>query len=190
VYDPTAVMLPIERYTVTPRGGFHAERDGGVVHLGLDMSTRYQERPWNVVAPERCTVRYVDRDASSDASPLLRYGPGSILVEGALGFSHVLAHLDPSSIPEGIVPGAVLECGQFVGRVADGPNHLHWEVRTKLLSAPGAERARYTWHPLRWLAWRRALAGAAAGLALAKVPILAAVAAVASLASRVTRGSR
>lgn len=192
MYDPTAVMLPVPRYRVTPRGHYGAQRDGGVVHWGLDMSVRYEPAAgWRVRAPERMVVRYVDRDADADASPLKRYGPGSLEGEGALGFSHVLAHLDPATIPAHIVPGYVLRCGEYVGTISSPENHVHWEVRTKLLSAPGAERGRYTWSPRRWLAMRQGLAVAAVGVALVKLPfvLVAAIVGASALdAGRVTRG--
>jgi hypothetical protein len=192
VHDPTAVTAPLRHWRVTPTGDYGDVRSGGVVHNGLDMSTRYEPHDgWNVVAPERMTVRYVDRDPAGSESPLNRYDPGAMLAEGALGFSHLLGHLDPATIPAWIVPGVVVPCGAFVGRVAEGPNHLHWETRTKLLSAPGAERERYTWHPMRWLAMRQLLAVGAVGVAVVKLPfavvaLLAGASAVG--ASGVTRG--
>jgi hypothetical protein len=175
VYDPLAVTTPVPKWRVTPRGHYGALRDGGVVHLGLDMSVRYvpDGAGWDVVAPERMVVRYVDRDADADASPLGNYGPGSVAGEGQWPFGHILAHLDVSTIPAHIVPGYVLQCGEFVGRISKPENHVHWEVRFwRFLSARGADRARYTWSPLRWLAYRQALAGAAVGVALVKLPFL------------------
>lgn len=185
MHDPLAVTKPVERYRVTPHGDYGSHRetpaDGacGVGkhpcdHPGFDMSVRDQPaRFWEVVAPEHALVRYVDRDGESDASPLGGYGPGSMLLDGALDFGHVLGHLDPASIPAYVRPGAIVECGQYVGTIAHGPNHVHWETRWhKLLSGRGAERMHYTVHPLRWLAFRQALAGLAVGVAFVKLPLL------------------
>ena len=188
MYDPLAVTLPVARYRVTPHGEYAFVRSADVTHWGLDMRPDVTH-DW-CVAPEHGVVRYVDRDGAGDASPLTNYGPGSLIIEGALGFSHVLGHLDPATIPDHIVPGYVVRCGERVGRIDRGPNHVHWEVRTELLPPRGAARGRLTWHPLRWLAMRQLAAGAATGLALVTLPLVLVVGlgVVAGLASGVTRG--
>lgn len=166
------VRLPVARYRVSPNGGYARERNtpaqGGCgtgehpcVHAGLDM-VPLTPHDW-CVAPERCVVRHVARD--NVTSPLRGYGPGAVLVRGFREW-HVLGHLDPATL-EGIEPGRVFAAGERVGRIARGPNHVHWEIRKVELPPRGAARLPLTRNPLRWLRERELVAAAllAGGLA-------------------------
>lgn len=198
MFDPTAVTLPLSPYKVTPNGEYRWVRrtkDGGTrLHYGLDMRPLV-ERAW-CVAPERAVVRYVDRDASADATPLGGYGPGALILDGALGYYHVLAHLEPDSIPSHLVPGAVVRCGERVGRIAPSTasepnlNHVHWEVRRAVTPPAGVARGEYVIDPRRWLAMRQLGAVGAVGAALVALPLALVVGlgVVAGVTSGVTRG--
>ena len=84
------------------------------------------------------------------ANPWDGYGPGGVLLQGASGVWHLLAH----TIPE-VSIGDHLREGDRVGHLpshvgAAGP-HTHWEVRTQPLSTLGDRKERTT-DPRKWIA--------------------------------------
>jgi len=96
------------------------------------------------------------------ANPWDGYGPGGVLLQGASGVWHLLAH----TIPE-VGIGDRLQEGDRIGRLpshvgAAGP-HTHWEVRTQPLSTLGDRRERTT-DPRRWLATAGGTARGARGI--------------------------
>lgn len=182
MYDPLDVRLPVARYRVSPHGGYAFVRetpaDGACgigthpcTHPGLDM-VPLVPHDW-CVAPERSVVRYVARD--NDTSPLRGYGPCAVLLAGTwLGRRvwHVLGHLDPKTLVDGVARGRVFRAGERIARISLSANHVHWEIRKVELPPRGDERIPLTLNPLRWLRERELaaaalLAGACVGGAIA-----------------------
>lgn len=84
------------------------------------------------------------------ANPWDGYGPGGVLLQGASGVWHLLAH----TIPE-VGLGDHLREGDRVGHlpshVGAASPHTHWEVRTQPLSTLGDRKERTT-DPRKWIA--------------------------------------
>jgi len=83
------------------------------------------------------------------ANPWDGYGPSGVLLQGASGVWHLLAH----TIPD-VKVGDHLQEGDRVGKLpshigASGP-HTHWEVRTQPLSTLGDRKERTT-DPRKWV---------------------------------------
>lgn len=166
MYDPLSVRLPVDRYRVSPHGGYAKVRltpaDGACgigthpcTHPGLDMVPLVPHE-W-CVAPEHCVVRFVARDNAT--KPLSGYGPGAVLVQG-WGVWHVLGHLDPTTFVDGVERGRVFRAGERIARISLSANHVHWELRTVELPPRGDARIPLTRNPLRWLRERELVAAA------------------------------
>lgn len=177
MYDPLAVCLPVERYRVSPHGGYLYRRltpaDGACgigshpcTHPGLDM-VPLTPHDW-CVAPERCVVEYVARDNAT--KPLSGYGPGAVLVRGLFPFGfwrrwHVLGHVDPATFVDGVEKGRVFAAGERIARISLSANHVHWELRTAPTPPRGDARIPFLRNPLSWLRERElAAAGLLAGV--------------------------
>lgn len=100
-----------------------------------------------VVAPESGTVVAA---GSGSSPPYVGYGPWFVIIQGASGKFHMLAHLDPSTAymaPQ----GASVVAGDQVG-VTSSANHTHWEVRRNMVPAAGETNFVNNTDPLGWLA--------------------------------------
>ena len=125
---------PVDVVRVTPHGEYLYDRStyrpDGRTHLGLDLGGK---RGTAVYAPEdgevvaRWTSAPINRaDYRADARPWNGYGPAGVMIRGASGRYHVLAHLLASDLAE-LGP---VSMGARVGSMS-GLRHVHWEVRTK-----------------------------------------------------------
>lgn len=110
-------------------------------HWGVDMFPLLPTR--DVFAPEASTVVAV---APGTAPPWSGYGPMIVLLKGASGFYHLLAHLELGSTK--VMPGMTIAEGTFVGRFDTAYNHTHYEVRIK----PTGPSNENTVDPNKWLA--------------------------------------
>jgi murein DD-endopeptidase MepM/ murein hydrolase activator NlpD len=165
---------PIVPVKVTPHGAFRYARrspaDGSCgtkpypcFHPGVDL---FGPRGTEVHAPEDGVVVAV---ANGSSSPWKGYGPWLVIIKGASGVYHLLAHLSPERASLALV-GARVAAGQLVG-VTSSANHVHWEVRLKAIPdfAAGESNATNNLDPFAWLArsgggggWLLAAAAAAA----------------------------
>jgi murein DD-endopeptidase MepM/ murein hydrolase activator NlpD len=101
-----------------------------------------------VVAPEDGAVVLV---GDGNSPPFVGYGPWFVVIEGASGKFHLLAHLAPGT---SMAPmGLFVTAGQPVG-VTSSANHTHWEVRDKMVPdyAAGEDNVTNNTDPLGWLA--------------------------------------
>ena len=157
---------PVDVPHVTPHGKYgqvRRNKDDGTcgtkpypcIHPALDLAG---PAGTDVYAPEDCTV---DAVSTGTFPPFRGYGPGVILLRGKVtGVYHLLAHLDPSTIPSPMVPGTFwdwattpmwrssdqrreLAEGAIVGQMS-AANHVHWETRS-----PGWNGARTS--PALWV---------------------------------------
>jgi len=116
------------------------------LHWGVDLGGVAGTQ---VVAPEDLLVV---RTWLDDATPpFVGYGPGGVLARGtdiALPGKryHLLAHLDPSDLPEVNRP---IREGAHVGVMSDVA-HVHWEIRREPIDDP-ATRQGNTIDPIRWV---------------------------------------
>jgi murein DD-endopeptidase MepM/ murein hydrolase activator NlpD len=137
-------------------------------HWGVDTFTIDGSR--SVVVPESGVVV-----ASSDGTspPFVGYGPAVVLIKGASGVYHLLAHLERGSIKVSV--GQLVSEGDPVGRFDADYGHCHYEIRRKPYG-PGdtntidpiawhqgsggeAEAVSWTWYALAagaagYLVWR------------------------------------
>jgi len=145
-------VSPIERHEI-PRGAraWLAPRDGGArLHAGVDLG-----RPGDVVrAPEAGEVVVVGRASLGLREPRWStpagwagYGPGFIVIRGASGRYHLLAHVEPVGDL-----GATVSAGQHVAFVPGESGHVHWEVRTRIRPRAEESTVEITLDPMRWLA--------------------------------------
>lgn len=156
---------PIANPRATPHGKWGYTRTKGqgscgtkpypCIHQGLDLAG---PKGTEVYAPEDCSVDSVSTGAMM---PFRGYGPGVILMRGTkTGVYHLLAHLDPATIPSPTVPGEFwdyatrpifsdhsnrrqIKEGELVGLTSEA-NHVHWETRE-----PGWNGARN--NPALWV---------------------------------------
>lgn len=144
---PQPPILPVK---VTPHGAWRYARkdpsDGscGVraypcFHPGVDL---YGPAGTKVYAPEDGVVVAVGNGASK---PWTGYGPWIVVIKGASGIYHLLAHLSPAQAALALV-GARVAAGQLVG-VTSSANHVHWEIRIVATSAEWANKV----DPFAWL---------------------------------------
>jgi hypothetical protein len=78
------------------------------------------------------------------------YGPRIVVLRGASGAFHVLAHVARDT-PAGIAPGVDVAEGALLGTVSARARHLHWEVRTSLHPPRGVEPFYVARDPVVWL---------------------------------------
>lgn len=125
------------------RLGWGYRRTPSHVHAGVDLGAR-PGTP--VMAPEAGVVSEV---ITRDVPPWRGYAP-CVLLAGASGVWHLLAHLGPTIA---VLQGDAVALGDALGAVG-ALRHVHWEVRTR-------DRARYgrgerpsdiTIDPRAWLA--------------------------------------
>lgn len=144
---------PIDIVRVTPHGKYGYLRKKGegrgcgrfgkdypCRHLGIDLAG-VDGTP--VYAPEDSSI---DSMGTGAFPPFTGYGPGAIIMRGKkTGVYHLLAHLNPASMPSPMVPGSTWDFmttplwkstdqrrqvkeGELIGYTSDA-NHVHWEVR-------------------------------------------------------------
>jgi murein DD-endopeptidase MepM/ murein hydrolase activator NlpD len=158
---PRPPILPVK---VTPHGAFRQVRRGPAdgacgtkgypcIHPGVDL---YGPAGTEVFAPEDGVVVAV---ANGSSSPWKGYGPWLIVIRGASGVYHLLAHLSPERASLALV-GSRVVAGQLVG-VTSSANHTHWEVRIKAIPdfAAGESNQTNNLDPFAWLARQRRGAG-------------------------------
>lgn len=94
-------------------------------HPGLDVVGAVGT---TVHAPEDGMIAFA---ADGSVAPFVGYGPWLVIVRGASGKHHLLAHLDPAS--RAMAPiGLRVAAGTPIGKTSSA-NHTHWEVRTKMV---------------------------------------------------------
>ena len=128
--------------------GYNVQRANGVMHWALDIANPVGAA---VVAPEDATVTH--RWDDDVTPPFAGYGPGGVLVRGASGLFHLLAHMTPA-----VAIGQDVRIGDVVGHTAAlaVASHCHWEVRVKPIDSPvrGSSypyRGDNTVNPIAWL---------------------------------------
>jgi murein DD-endopeptidase MepM/ murein hydrolase activator NlpD len=141
---------PTAPYTTRRTGCYGCRRltpaDGGCgvkgypcTHWGVDTFTISGNR--DVWAPEDGVVVSV---SDGSAPPFSGYGPGIVLMKGASGVYHLLAHLEYGSIRVRV--GQPLSEGAPIGRFDANYNHCHYEVR----KAPTGPSETNTINPEEW----------------------------------------
>lgn len=149
-------QAPIYPLTVGNNGGYKAVRSSAAQgscgthgypcqHPGVDVNGRQGTR---VVAPESGVIVATANGANS---PWGGYGPWLVVIQGASGKFHLLAHLDPATSSLGPV-GKRVVAGDVVGTTSSA-NHTHWEVRKKLTPAFSAGETNFDNNedPITWL---------------------------------------
>lgn len=139
-----------------PAPSDHAEqygstRTGGVRHWGWDLPGAAGSA---VVAPEDGVVVEAVSNGSARtiklAPPWDGYGPGVVLLRGASGVWHLLAHVKPF-----VATGQKVREGDAVAAMTAGVGlagpHVHWEVRVKQAHDSPSTRERNTQDPQAWL---------------------------------------
>ncbi len=134
------------------------------VHPGIDV---LGAPGTTVAAPTSGKVVAV---ASGAGSPYGGYGPWLVEILGDDGKYHLLAHLDPSSRSMAEL-GDRVTAGDPIGTVSSAW-HTHWEVRNKIIPAPGEGNMANNLDPLIWL---RGAGGIGTGLVVVSAAILAAL---------------
>lgn len=111
-------------------------------HWALDIANPVGA---DVVSPEDGVV--VNRWDDNTTAPFAGYGPGGVLVRGASGWFHLLAHMNAS-----VAVGDRVSSGEVVGHTGELPrgSHCHWEVRRLPIDSP-ATRGANTINPIAWL---------------------------------------
>ncbi len=153
-------QYPIHPFRIGGHGAFNEVRrspaDGacGVgsypcTHPGVDVAGYAGTE---VVAPEDGVVVAT---SNGEGSPFGGYGPWLIVLRGASGKYHLLAHLAPATA--GLAPiNATFRAGQKVG-VTSSANHTHWEVRKRAVPLwdKGENNGTNNLDPIAWLASQR-----------------------------------
>ena len=128
--------------------GYGADRGKGITHWALDIANPVGA---DVVAPEDGAITH--RWDDDTTAPFAGYGPGGVLMLGASGLFHLLAHMTPT-----VTIGQHVGIGDVVGRTARlaVASHCHWEVRVKPIDSPvrGSSypyRGDNTVNPIAWL---------------------------------------
>lgn len=131
--------------TVTGRRVWLAERANGARwHAGIDCIGRPGS---TVVAPEDGVVRLVLPDADA-VQGWGGYGPGVVLLAGASGAFHALAHVRPTC-----AEGDIVTAGAKVAEQTDY-RHVHWEVRAVPIPTAGRAVVEDCADPLAWIEGR------------------------------------
>ncbi len=148
--------LPLDRYRVSPRGGYAYERDDGP-HYAVDMVPLDPREP--VKMPEAGRVLRLAHD--NVTKPLTGYGPKAVHFRGRSGLFWVLGHL--GSLPAHLSPGDELPEGYPLGPVAPAYNHVHVELRKTELPPTGRARGPHTLNPVAWVKRRQLIDGVIIG---------------------------
>jgi murein DD-endopeptidase MepM/ murein hydrolase activator NlpD len=114
-------------------------------HPGLDVVGRAGT---TVIAPEDGMVAFA---ADGTVAPFVGYGPWVVMVRGASGKHHLLAHLDLDSRQMAPI-GLRVAAGTPIGKTSSA-NHTHWEVRTKMVPdfAHGEDNFTNNVDPAAWI---------------------------------------
>lgn len=144
-------QTPIRPATITPNGAFGAVRltsaqgacgvsSHPCTHLGVDLRAPSGSP---VYAPVRGMVVAT---GDGESSPWRGYGPFVVVILGADGFYHLIAHMNPGLLRI----GEIVSPGQSIGTVSDA-NHVHWELRRKLTPGSGGTNATNNLDPMAWV---------------------------------------
>ena len=87
--------------------------------------------------------------ADGSAAPWRGYGPWLIVIRGASGKFHLIAHLDPAYMMQAPIGLQVRE-GQTIGRTS-AANHVHWELRKAITPPPGGDNFTNNEDPVAWM---------------------------------------
>lgn len=135
----------------TPRGWLGERSDGHRLHAGVDLGHAGAD----VVAPEAASVEVIADASYAERVPRFSrpsgwsgYGPTAVVLAGASGRWHLLAHLD-RELAVGL--GDVVLPGQLIGTVARIGSHVHWEVRERATPPRGVATVEVALDPLAWL---------------------------------------
>jgi len=152
------MLAPVEHWQSPLRSGWRwlARRSNGHrLHAGVDLMAP-EGTP--VRAPERCQVvvaratRTPHEVETNVGVPLPwdGYGPAVVVVRGASGWFHVLAHSARMPLP---IVGAVFAEGETLARIGPltGGTHTHWEVRSSLRAPAGRAVVEVCADPFTWL---------------------------------------
>jgi murein DD-endopeptidase MepM/ murein hydrolase activator NlpD len=148
------MISPITPLVVGNNGAFRAVRSSSAqgscgvhgypcLHPGVDVNA---PAGTPVKAPEAGVVVAA---ADGAAAPFRGYGPWLVMILGASGKYHLLAHLDPASSAMAPVGSRVTE-GQVVGRVSSA-RHTHWEVRVRPTPPTGQTNLDNNLDPISWM---------------------------------------
>lgn len=127
----------------SPADGSCGTRPYPCVHPGIDL---HGAAGTPVVAPEAGKVVAV---GAGNAPPYTGYGPWFAILQGASGKFHMLAHLAPVSAPMAPL-GRVVGAGDQLGTTSTA-NHVHWEVRARMVPGPGEDNFSNNQDPMAWL---------------------------------------
>jgi murein DD-endopeptidase MepM/ murein hydrolase activator NlpD len=106
-------------------------------HWGVDTFAITPE----IYAPESGIVVAV---SDGNSPPFSGYGPGVVLMRGASGYYHLMAHLSQINVTK----GSTIAEGTLVGRYSSSYGHCHYEVRKQ----PTGPSETNTIDPEKWLA--------------------------------------
>ncbi len=133
---------PVDSIHLASGYGYRLVRGAQQGHWGYDLSG---DEGTSVKAPEPMTVTRVWLDDKTP--PFVGYGPGGVEALGRSGVYHLLAHLDPSTIP--VEVGESVWEGESVGQMSS-LRHVHWEVRQQEIDSPSTREGN-TIVPLAWM---------------------------------------
>lgn len=144
----TSRVIPA-RYYDRPRARWLAPRSNGArLHAGVDLGSSGAV----VRAPEDGRVVVAGTASYGDDSPrwsvpvgFAGYGPQFVVIRGASGKTHLLAHISDSA-----PVGRDVRAGDEVGRVHARGGHVHWEVRARD-PRPDEATVEVVVNPLAWL---------------------------------------
>lgn len=150
--------LPVESARIpapfTPRGWLGDRSEGHRLHAGVDLGHARAV----VVAPEACFVELVADASYAEEEPRYSsptgwsgYGPRAVVVGGASGVWHLLAHLGNVAVR----PGDILGRGDVIGDVSPRGSHVHWEVREHVRPPRDVATVEIALDPIAWLDGRR-----------------------------------
>ncbi len=142
---------------LSPADGACGTKPYPCTHWGVDLFAVTPE----IYAPEAGIVMAV---SDGNSAPFVGYGPGVVLMFGASGRYHLLAHLAQVAVAK----GQQLAEGTFIGRFDKGIAHSHYEVRKQ----PTGPSDVNTIDPAVWLAEQNG--GSSVGILLALGGLLAA----------------
>lgn len=128
--------------------------DGARLHAGVDLRAPRAGAP--VVAPEDGVVLAVAEASYGDDTPRWSrppgwsgYGPVVILLRGASGYHHVIAHVGSAHVERGMS----VDEGAPIGATSTR-GHVHWEVRERPHPAPDQATVEISVDPSSWLEGR------------------------------------
>lgn len=133
---------PVDSISLASGYGYRLKAGAQQGHWGYDLAGPAGTK---VKAPEPMTITRVWTDDKTP--PFVGYGPGGVEGLGASGVYHLLAHLEPSSIPVDV--GEEVWEGEVLGEMSQLA-HVHWEVRMREVDDPSTREAN-TLVPLAWI---------------------------------------